>query len=338
MNRTIAYSGADSAVAMAPDASAVPLAVFRCGPRTFSIDDVFCAADCLGELSGFREAWAARERAAAAAAEAGQRADPDAVEQAVEAFRYERDLVSAEECERWLAARGLAPADLIESFTRRWLAERSEVVASSSGGGPPEAWLRRDALLDVAFDRWACALAARVATAAEQRLGWDACTVRAAWCELEAAHRTVTARWLTSECRQRALAGEWLRFTRVEFTYAEFDSEGAAREAVLCAREDRLPLARVAEENGFPCRRAQEFLSGLAPSWAELLTGAQPGDLLLPPARQGDHVVLEFQARVEPTLTDSVVRGRIDEVLREQGLRECESRHIRWMMPVEDRP
>ncbi len=51
-------------------------------------------------------------------------ADEAALQSAVEQFRYERDLITAEETERWLEARGLTLDDFSDYFVRHARAQR----------------------------------------------------------------------------------------------------------------------------------------------------------------------------------------------------------------------
>src|SRR5437016_788607 len=44
--------------------------------------------------------------------------DPDAIDAAAESFRYEHDLITAEETERWLAKRALTLEDFSDYFAR----------------------------------------------------------------------------------------------------------------------------------------------------------------------------------------------------------------------------
>ena len=113
--------------------------VFQAGTRVFSLQGIFDAAAARGALVAFRDAWLARRRAAAQADAAGVAPDEGAVAAASNAFRYARDLVTAEECERWLSQRGLVFDDLTASLTRRLQAGLvfEEEAANDSGAALP---------------------------------------------------------------------------------------------------------------------------------------------------------------------------------------------------------
>jgi hypothetical protein len=91
------------------------------------------------------------------AAPATQEPRASDVDTALAAFRYQRDLISAEECEAWLAQRGLAYGDLADSLARR--------VAGGATADVDSAEI--DALLSEAFDTQARELAAHAAVRCE---------------------------------------------------------------------------------------------------------------------------------------------------------------------------
>ena len=152
----------------AADTSTV-VPAFRAGSRIFSLDDILAAAEARGEFAEFQVGRAARLAASAEAC--GRSPAAGAVEAATDAFRFARDLVSAEECDRWLAQRGLSFEDLTASVTRRL---RAELAPEDEAPNPPEpdAWdatrFRTDALLADEFTGWARGLGWRVALACEQ--------------------------------------------------------------------------------------------------------------------------------------------------------------------------
>ena len=120
--------------------------VLEAGGYAGSLDDILAAAAWRGELDAFRSRWETIQAAAARAEALGQFPEPAAVEAATNEFRYARDLVSAEECEGWLAARGLTFADLTACVTRRLQAELAPAGEPQGGGlsSPPASAVRRE--------------------------------------------------------------------------------------------------------------------------------------------------------------------------------------------------
>lgn len=325
-----------------PEVSADSPVAFTLGRRDFTLADVLEAAECLGEWEPFRAAWMARQQAAAAAAAAGLTPAAKAVDEAVDAFRYARDLVSGEECEAWLAARDLAFSDLVECVTRRLQAELVDGEAAEEAEPIEEeapidgSRLRVDALLADEFGSWARHLARRAAAAAEA--GADPgpeVPVRELWSAMDRAYRAAAEAVLTAEARQRELAGHRMGLMRLHLEVAEFDSEAAAREAWCCVREDGLELAAVARENGLPAQAIERFLGDLPPEWATLVQSARTGDVVLHRPDEGSWVAVAVKARREPSLDDPAVVERVDAALTERHFHDLESKYIRWRLSVE---
>ena len=62
----------------------------------------------------------------------GRESNDDAIDAAAQAFRYEHDLITAEETERWLADRGLTLSDFGDYFARRVLGRGYRYLACRS--------------------------------------------------------------------------------------------------------------------------------------------------------------------------------------------------------------
>lgn len=320
------------------------LPAFRCGSRVFTVDDVLAAARDRCDFESFHAAWWERRSAARQAAAAEQIPPAAELEAAIESFRYARDLVSGEECDRWLEARGLDFEDLVDSVTRRMqstlTAEKPGVPVESQDDREEEAEDERllivDILLADEFNAWARRLARSVALVAHSEPGrFEHSSEGLRWAELDKRLEAALAAVTTPARRQSALAGHRLDLLRVEFEQAEFDSAGAAREAVLCTREDHASLRATAEANAFPCRVETAFLGDLPPTWAEVLTSTRLGEAVIPRDSDGCFVVLAPLGRQEPSLEDPDVCARLDVALVEQHFRELESRHIRWLINVD---
>lgn len=253
-----------------------------------------------------------------AASEPG--ADVDA---ALAAWRYQRDLVSAEECETWLAQRGLEYADLAGSMARR--------IAGSPAPDPDSSEI--DILLGEGFDGQARELAAVAAVRCEQ--GGD-CTgqLPAAWPRWQAEAAAYLALTLTASARERALAQHSAALTRLEFTLVEFDSLAAAREARMCAEHDGLSLAQIAAEQGYPERRIDALAETLRPTIASALQHALPGQLCLAALADECMGLLQLHARTAASLNDPQVAARIEAILRARLFDTLVSRHVHWTWPL----
>src|SRR5881392_3272965 len=98
------------------------LIVCACGKRQYLARDAIDAAIFRGELEvrwkEFLEAVEAEKRSD----ELDLDLDGAAISSAADAFRYEYDLITAEETEAWLGTRGLTLDDFTDYFPRHYLA------------------------------------------------------------------------------------------------------------------------------------------------------------------------------------------------------------------------
>ena len=316
--------------------------VFQCGDRVFTVGDVVVAAAAMRQLDSFRTAWLLTRARVAQAEASGNEADPAEIEEATDAFRYDRDLVSAEECERWLEQLGLRFEDLVAFFTRRFLAtavsESAEDVSVEETTVPEneQAAFEVDLLLGDDFVLWAHALAERVATAQANGTAWRAGDdLRERWDELESLHRETCAGLTGAAERERLLRQDWMALTRLELEWVTFDNAAAAREAECCVRHDGGTLTEVAEQNGLCCEIVSAFLADLQPPWRSALTVARAGDVVLLPSADTGFAVVRVLNRSEPSLESERVCSRLDARLRGRHFRALESRHIRWIAALE---
>ncbi|HZJ17988.1 MAG TPA: hypothetical protein VFD27_23250 [Chthoniobacteraceae bacterium] len=304
--------------------------VFAAGARTVDVRDVIAAALLRGELDGVI---------------AAARAPVDGDVQALcDAWRYERDLITAEETERWLEARGLTLEEFDEFILRR-SKDSDETVDLAD----PEARekLRIELLLSGEFDRLALRLSWRFAAwleapaepceedrrtarlprqwGCDERWLDEMLAVDAAW------HRERDA-LLTPTALQQTLATLRLPLTRLEFEALDLESLDAAREAFLCVRDDGLTIAEVARDGGYTHSRVDALLEELSEECQQHFLSAIPGSVL-PPLVHGDGFQLcHLIKKSEPELADARIRTRVEQQLITQHFSELAARHIRWLL------
>ena len=266
--------------------------VFLCGDRVFTLGDLLDAALFRGEL---QSAWNNLLRLLAAE----QRADEhqlecsdETIDAAAERFRYEHDLITAEETEQWLSDRGLSLGDFGAFFVRHYWGEQSDDLEPEARDyltAPNELreLLVAELILSREIGRMAERFSWRVAAArevdgkqvdpdliaaektrffertsvpVEMLLDWLTKAGRdESWfCEmltLEAIFCRDTAALLSPQAREKEMASLRLPLTRFEIETIELDSLDAAREAFLCARDDGLAMEEVAAEGRYPFQR-----------------------------------------------------------------------------------
>jgi hypothetical protein len=294
-------------------------------------------------------------------------ADEAAVDAAVERFRYENDLISAEETERWLGARGLSAEQLEDYFVRgHWaetLGEKVEAAARPPVTAELLGALEIELLMSGAFAPLANALGRRLLVRdraevpasgerveAERRRflkgarlkprgvqAWlDVLGRDGAWLEamlgMEAAYREKCESVLTADRLARTLSSARLPLTRLEVERVEFDSVDAAREAHLCVREDGLALEEVARQTRYPFERLECVAEDLPEDERQRLLCAPVGEVQEPVQAEGVFRLTRVTRRKDPELSDALVRERLERRILDLHFSETGSKDIRWVI------
>jgi hypothetical protein len=333
-NNTSASLDPDRALAgVANKSRALP--ALQVGARYFTLGDILDAAEWRGDLAGFRLNWIVRHARANAAAKMELEPAPEEVESAVNEFRYARDLVSAEECERWLDQRGLEFTHLTTCVSRRLQAALADADAPAELAASDQEIFCIEAILSDEFTLWAHRLASRLALGLDAGMTFPEGGVVALLPAMEERLQAAVAGWTTPDRQRRALANQRLGLTQITVEASEFDSAPAAREARLCTVVDGVSLAETATANGFACQQVEGFLDKLPENWRPGLLSARSGDIVAPRGDEDRFPLLHVLRRREPSLDDEGVLGRLNDGLVLQRLQELETRHIRWAIALE---
>ena len=347
--------------------------VFASGPKTYSARDVIDAAHFRGELGPFWNELLVRGAAENHAQESGAELDDAALDEASVAFRYQYDLITAEETERWLEARGLTLTDFSEYFARAQWAKafrgkaKSDVVPFVQASSEQRELLIVELILGRELDRMAIRLAWRVvahesvnsderdpaAIEAErerfaQRAGVEDDGVaewlrglgrNELWLEenlaLESTYRHRCAKILTKEARARELSMLRLPLTRLEMEMIELESRDAANEAFLCVRDDGMSMEAVAQEGRYPYRRSEIVLEEFPEELQQKVLSLSPGNVLEPTPREDGFVLSRLLAKAEPKADDPEVRSRIEGRILERHFSDLMSGRIQWQILFE---
>jgi hypothetical protein len=253
---------------------------------------------------------------------------------ALREFRYERQLISADEAREWLLLWELSAAEWKSAIERRLLRERG---GASRDGAPPAdealaANLWPDLVCSGRLERLTRRLAEYAAIA-----GDDAAPVAAeplpgrpllpAWTGLTDTWRDPAVRRLMRLAdafetrRQRAISDDQVReaiasrlldWTWVDSVRLAFPTEAMAAEAAFRVREDGETLADVAVAVGRPLENWSGFLDEAAASERMTLASAQDGDLLGPFPRDASHALFQVLHRRLPDESDPTVRAHAE--------------------------
>jgi hypothetical protein len=314
--------------------------------RDLTIADVAVAALYLGEWSAAR----ARAEAGLACLDADGSAPvpADEVTAAAEAFRRSRRLLAAEEMEEWLARRGLSAGEWMR-WVRMSVARRHGSTGRAGGAAPDATELYAEALCSGALARsarWlaetlvapeprepASAPARRPDPAEIEVLGVDRATTAATLDELQR-RRSAVAELATAvagadavAARVRAQQADWLA---VDYRILALQEEAAAREALLCVRDDGMHLEEVANVAGADVAHEHALLCDAPAALAAPLLSATPGELIGPVEHGEGAAVVIVDAKVAPSAEDPDIARRAGRELLARAFEREMATRVRW--------
>jgi hypothetical protein len=351
---------------MSPSPQAVRDArvIFSRGQEDFTARDVIDAAYVRGELvplwNEFNRACECEQRAS----DEDLELDDSAIDSAAIAFRYEHDLITAEETERWLEDRAISMEQFGEHFVRQYWARNyaGEIVLSDRDyiSATPEekdsfvAHLTLGGELDRMAEQLSFRLAAQAAQALSQGVAserekfvarekisdlprWLAQIARNGdWLDGilagEIAFRHQMASALDERALERELVSMRLNLTRFELETIEVDSRDAAAEVLACVRSDGMELSEIAEESRYPFRHSEILLEDLPAEQQGSFLSARAGVLLDPIVREDGYELCRVKTRVDPQLSDHRIRERLQERISRRHFSELVSKYIDWKL------
>ena len=342
------------------------LVVCACRGHEYTARDALDAALFRGELDSLWNEFLSDVSAEKRAKELDTELDDDAIDEMAEMFRYQHDLITAEETERWLEKRGLTLEEFSDYFVRRhWREALGENVSAESVdlvSAPP-------ALRDLFVIELICAdqldpltkqlmwrLAARASNATEdvdpeqiaaereQFLDRNKITAEKlqSWlrqfdrdedwlnemAKTEITFRKTVDGILTPEARKKQLALLRMPLTHFEAELIRVESRDAAREALLCMREDGMSMEEVAGDARYPFHRISFRHEDVPEDWQQKFWSVGAGDLLDALPRGDGFEIYRIMKKSEPELSDAIVQERIDQRLLEQHFSGLVREHV----------
>lgn len=340
------------------------LIVCACGNQGYKARDAIEAVLFRGELDSTWREFLKRVEAEKRADEMEMDLEESAIDAAAESFRYQYDLITAEETEQWLAARGLTLDDFADYFARQYCSSTlgDEVTAKDLDYILAPTELRQlfaaESILSGDLDRMTTDLMWRLAArgasgdsdsnalAAEERRFFDRHQIEPAelpdwltqlgrdseWFRemvaMEAAFRQRCDTLLGQQAYQHELVSLRLPLTRFEIEKIELESRDAAQEALFCVREDGMSMEEVATEGRYPYQRLEFLLEDIPVDLQQRFLSVSVGDILEPIERGDGFELCRVTKKVEPHPDDPAVRLRIEQRLLDRHFTELMSKHV----------
>ena len=347
--------------------------IFQADQRVYTLTDVVSAAHFRGDaqdiLAEIRDALACERYGEERSFELSQ----DELQAAVDAYRYDRRIITAEETETWLRERDLKLEDLVQYLERQLWRDRlgPQLPMIRDRYTPSQEEVRSilwpELILGGRLGLLALPLAWRVAAGAAaggtdplaetleearadffHRAGsrpdhlhawleqWS-CSLE--WFEelirMEAHYVRARRGMLTAENCAAVLRARRLPLLRVAAEVALFPSTSMANEALLCVTQDGEALQAVAERAGASLARATSFMEDIPEPLGQRLLSAAPGEFLPPMQGEEGFVVYRVLEKLEPDLSDPEVRARVEALLLNEAFGALMGEHIRWISPLE---
>lgn len=341
------------------------LILCSCGDREYKTRDIIDAALWRGDLEPSWNEFLMELEAEKRADEQDLDFEDEELDAAAEAFRYERDLITAEETEQWLAARSLNLDEFSDYFTRRYWGKKfeGELETRATPYTSASEDIRRlfaiELILSGEVDRLTTQLVWRLAAAKaeesepdsekiaaeegnfferhqldrEQLAGWLENLGRdAGWFRemvvMEAAYQHRCTSVLLPNAYKHELSSLRLQLTKFEAEVIELESGDAAKEALFCVTEDGMTMEEVAAEGRYPYRQIGFLLEDLPADLQQMFMSVSPGDLLDPMPRGDGFELCRVINKIEPDTKDAAVKERIEQRLLDRHFSDLAGKHV----------
>lgn len=339
---------------------------FIVGDRQYLWLDVVLAAMWRGEWAAFETRLREGLACETYADETDDPVEQAMVDAATAEFRYDRELITAEETEAWIAAAGLSLESWSRYFVRqalraRWADRLAEILA---GHAPDDdavvGELPAEAICSATLRQLANALAGRAAVSVDQAASGrpeaperDRERVRAVVdnhrvlldqlvtddhaarlshiAGLHAAFEYATVKALTPQAIESQVETNRLDWMRVDLERLPFPDESMVRETRLCCQEDGLSLVQLAARIDRHVQSEAVRLDACESDLRTLLLSAEPGELLGPlPVAETFQALVVLHKHL-PVADDPEVRQLAEAAVVAAMLRQAESLHVRWL-------
>ncbi len=340
----------------ATDSWLAPL--FSTSSHTYTWLDMALAAMIRGDWASFDDRVTRGAALTARAERRNEWPDEAEVDAAATAFRYERDLLTIDETEAWLARTGLTMELWTDILLRNLLRSQDDgAVLDRVAVAADDALVRAEGICSGLFLRFTEQLAARaaVADALEEPVEPGVVqgivdAVRRAWpgwldgiapdrlderlrrlAAVDAGFRAVAARMADDESMAARVGRSRLEWMRVDLERLSFETTDAAAEAALCVREDGMTLSDVAMEAGQPIDDVRAVLEDLEEPLREVVLSAGVDTLVGPVDLGGRITVAMVISKMPPSLDDPLVRERAERAIVESLGQKAIFSHVTWL-------
>lgn len=317
--------------------------VFTVNNTEFGWEEITAAAEVWGDWARLVE-WTRQSLACQKYAVAsGQLPDAKTTREALTAFRYAHNLISADETQIWLNRWEVSLEDLMsylrgQLLIERWPGKLEEILgAHAVSDAEISQAIKSYAICADKLGEWAFRLAGHAAIAAKSGpFGAGDQGQRQAPRDLIACietefererQQTVTPKQIETKIADHRL--DWIRFDCRCLWFAE---ERIAREAVWCVTEDGLTLDEVAADARAEMRQWDFYLDEMEDSARPHFLAARQGDLLGPMKLQQGFPLFSIAAKKMPVADDPQIRERAERAILKSWTDQAIYEQVSWML------
>lgn len=260
----------------------------------------------------------------------------EAIEDAAAEFRYDRELITAEEMEAWLDARSVTPEAWMGYIRRtvlrqRWADDLPDLMAEHPVDvADLEEAMRVDLLCSGTHRILAEELALEAAAAAALASPPSPSSQPDRLAALRDRAVLFREHAVAPETLAREVASNQMEWIRVDCRAVAFGEEGQAREAALLLREDELDIEEVAGEADVPIEDVVLYLDELDTEQHSRFLGAAVGDVIGPVKSDEAYMIYQVVAKVMPTVNDPEIVRRAGEGILARVLASEVNKRVRW--------
>ena len=345
--------------------------VFVVGEDAYCWADVALASIVWGDWDRLRQEVREGMASLRAVRESGRPMPEAEIAEAAADFRYERELISAQEAEAWFARWGLSAGAWMEFIRRSVIRSKHQSRLSEWLSGYPvddadvAAAMGTEAVCSGLLTRLAPKFAARAAVYARmhaarenghplfsdeelagamppppaalraQGLHLDEAYLAARStriAEIELALRAFRGEVVTPKAVGEQIAAHHLEWIRVGYQTLIYPAESMVREALLCVREDGMALSDLAaESDAAELRDEEHWIGEVTGPLHASLLGALPGEVLGPFSTTGGHALLRITSKRLPTVDDEQVRSRAEMAALRRALANELQTRVQWI-------
>ena len=318
------------------------MTLFTVNETAFGWEEIVAAAEAWGEWPRLVERTRQALACLAYAAKTGQLPSAQEVRAAATAFRYARNLISADEASAWLAEWEMTVDEWMNYLRGQWLVERladqlDDITAAHSiSDDAVAAVIKKHAICSGIFNQWAQELAGRAALAAQSGLPDCAAAAGVASphdviARIETAFAAQRQAALTPQRLQASIADHRLDWVRFDCRSLWFADESVAREAAWCVTEDGLTLDEVAADAHRTAQAQCFYLDELDAAVRPYFLAARAGELLGPLKAPTGFPLYAISAKQMPVADDPLIRQRAERTLLAGLMTQAINERVTWL-------